>query len=190
VSEETVEPVPRGLDADLIAAFRRGDTDALGAVYDRFSRPVWSVAMSVLRDRALAEDAAQDAFLRAWRAAASFDPSRELAPWLLTIARRTALDVLRRETRPTQGGHAGEQDVVIREPGIERAYETWQVRTALDELPQAERDVIRMSHFEEMTHQEIAEALEVPVGTVKSRSHRAHRKLATRLAHLVNGGDG
>ena len=74
---------------------------------------------------------------------------------------------------------------MINLPGIERAYEVWEVRDALQELPAAERDVVRMSHFEELTHQEIAQALDIPVGTVKSRSHRAHRRLAERLAHLV-----
>ena len=180
---------PDEVPADVVRAFRDGDVDALGAVYDRYSRPVWAVAMRVLGDRALAEDAAQETFLRAWRAAADFDPGRPLAPWLFTIARRTAIDVLRREARPTQGGHDAEQDAVVAMPGIERAWDAWQVRTALAELPAEERDVVRLAHFEEMTHREIAELLDVPVGTVKSRSHRAHRRLAGRLAHLVSGGD-
>jgi RNA polymerase sigma-70 factor (ECF subfamily) len=175
---------------DVRAAFRDGDVAALGTVYDRYSRGVWSVAMSVLRDRALAEDATQEVFLRAWRASATFDPRRELAPWLFTIARRTAVDLLRSETRPTQGGHVAEEDgAVVAMPGIEHAYETWQVRLALDELPEDERTVVRLSHFEQMTHREIADALAVPLGTVKSRSHRAHRRLAERLAHLMSGGD-
>lgn len=173
----------------MVAAFRAGDVEALGAVYDRFSRAVWSVAMTVLHDRGLAEDATQETFLRAWRGAADFDLGRPLAPWLLTIARRTAIDVLRRESRPTQGGHDGEQDVVVRVPGIEHAWEAWEIRLALDALPEDERAVVRMSHFEELTHSEIAAVLDVPVGTVKSRSHRAHRRLAGRLAHLMDGGE-
>jgi RNA polymerase sigma-70 factor (ECF subfamily) len=177
------------LPREVLEGFRSGDVAALGAVYDRYNRAVWSVAMSVLHDRELAQDATQEVFLRAWRAAASYDPDRELAPWLYTIARRTAVDVYRREARPTQGGHGVEQDVVVRMPGIEQAYETWEVRSALDELSAEERDVVRMSHFEAMTHREIADALDVPVGTVKSRSHRAHRRLASRLAHLVQGGE-
>jgi RNA polymerase sigma-70 factor (ECF subfamily) len=177
------------LDRAILDAFAGGSVEALAAVYDRYSRAVWSVTMSVLSNRSLAEDATQETFLRAWRAADTYDPDRDIAPWLFTIARRTAIDVYRREARPTQGGHGVEQDVVVRMPGIERAYETWEVRSAVDELPAEERDVVRMSHFEEMTHREIAEALDLPVGTVKSRSHRAHRRLADRLAHLVNGGE-
>lgn len=182
-------PAATEVSVEVMESFRLGDVAALGVVYDRYSRAVWSVAMSVLRDRALAEDATQEVFLRAWRAAASFDPSRGMSAWLFTIARRTAIDVHRREARPTQGGHAGEQDGVVRMPGIEHAYETWQVRTALDELPADERAVVRMAHFDEMTHREIADALNIPLGTVKSRSHRAHRRLAERLAHLVSGGE-
>ena len=178
-----------GLDPLVLDRFRIGDVTGLAAVYDRYSRAVWSVALSVLRDRGLAEDATQETFLRAWRAADSYDPVRPLAPWLLTIARRTAIDVQRREGRPTQGGHDAEQDVVVRMPGIEHAWQAWEIRLALDELPVDERAVIRMSHFDEMTHREIAEVLAIPVGTVKSRSHRAHRWLAGRLAHLVNGAE-
>lgn len=177
------------LSPDVLESFRRGDVAALGVVYDRYSRAVWSVAWSVLRDRMLAEDATQEVFLRAWRAAASFEPTRGMSAWLFTIARRTAVDVHRREARPTQGGHAGEQDAAIGMRGIEHAYETWQVRVALHELPDDERTVVRMSHFEEMTHREIADALDIPLGTVKSRSHRAHRRLADLLAHLMGGGD-
>lgn len=177
------------LDPALLNGFRSGDVDSLAAVYDRYSRAVWSVSFGVLRDRGLAEDATQETFLRAWRAASTYQPDRPLAPWLLTIARRTAIDVQRREARPTQGGHDAEQDVVVHLPGMEHAWEAWEIRLALDELPEDERSVIRMAHFEEMTHREIAEALDVPVGTVKSRSHRGHRRLAARLAHLVNGGD-
>jgi RNA polymerase sigma-70 factor (ECF subfamily) len=180
-------------EARVREAFRAGDLDALAAVYDRFQRAVWSVAMTVLRDRGLAEDATQETFLRAWRAAATYDPDRELSPWLMTIARRTAVDVLRREARPTQGGHQAEQDAVVHLPDIERAWEAWEVRSALDELPEEERAVMRMSHYQGFTHREIADQLGVPVGTVKSRSHRAHRRLTESLAHLVDepaGGGG
>ena len=142
--------------------------------------------MSVLRDRALAEDAAQEAFMRAWRGASSFDPSRPLSPWLMTIARRTALDVHRREFRPTRGGHAPEQEVSVNLPGIERAWETWEIRLALEELPDEERHVVALAHFQGLSHPQIAEKLGIPVGTVKSRSFRAHKRLAQLLSHLVD----
>lgn len=167
-------------------AFCAGDQRALALVFDVYSRQVWSVAMSVLRNRELADDATQETFMRAWRSANQFDPERSMAPWLMTIARRTALDVLRRENRPTRGGHEPEQDVVINLPGIERAWETWEIRAALDQLPDEEREVVFYAHFHGLTHQQIAEHLGVPVGTVKSRSFRAHKRLAALLEHVVN----
>ena len=175
-------------DAALRLAFSQGDTDALGQVFDLYSRPIWSVAMGVLRNRQLADDATQEAFMRAWRAADRFDPNRSLAPWLMTIARRTALDVLRRENRPTRGDHEEEQDVVVNLPGIERAWETWEIKAALEQLPDEERQVVWFAHYHGMSHPQVAEQLGIPVGTVKSRSFRAHKRLASLLRHVVAEG--
>jgi len=144
--------------------------------------------MAVLRDRQLADEATQETFMRAWRASDRYDPSRPLAPWLLTIARRTALDVIRRESRPTRGGHEPERDVPLHVPGIERAWETWEVKSALNRLPADERDVVWFAHFHGMSHPQIADQLGVPVGTVKSRSHRAHKRLASLLSHMISEG--
>lgn len=175
-------------DVALRRAFCAGDVDALGRVFDLFSRPAWSVAMGVLRDRQLADDATQEAFMRAWRAADRFDPDRSLAPWLMTIARRTALDVLRWENRPTRGDHEPEQDVVVNLPGIERAWETWEVKAALERLPTEEREIVWFAHYHGMSHPQIADQLDIPVGTVKSRSFRAHKRLAALLSHVVTEG--
>lgn len=183
-----VGPTATGPGVAVLRAFQRGDVEALGQVFDAYSRPVWSVAMSVLRNRELADEATQETFLRAWRAADRYDADRDLAPWLLTIARRTALDVLRRENRPTRGAHEPEQDVTVDLPGIERAWETWEVRAALEQLPDDERQVAWLAHFHGMTHQQIATQTGVPVGTVKSRSFRAHKRLASLLGHVVQGG--
>ncbi len=186
VTQADAEPADRSdLPGDVLQAFCRGDVNALSAVFDRYSRPVWSVAMSVLSNRQLADDATQETFLRAWKAADRFDHSRPLAPWLLTIARRTALDVIRRENRPTRGGHEQEQDQVVHAPGIERAWETWEIRQALDQLPDEERQVMFLAHFKGMSHPQIATELGIPTGTVKSRSYRAHKRLASLLQHVV-----
>ncbi|MEM7272166.1 MAG: sigma-70 family RNA polymerase sigma factor [Actinomycetota bacterium] len=174
------------LAPSVIASFCNREVDGLAAVYDHFARPVWSVTMSVLGNRQLAEDAAQETFLKAWNGAARFDQSRPLGPWLMTIARRTALDVHRRESRPTRGGHAQEQEVAINLPGIERAWEVWEIRAALDQLPDEERHVVELAHFGGMSHPQIAERLGVPVGTVKSRSFRAHKRLAALLGHMID----
>jgi RNA polymerase sigma-70 factor (ECF subfamily) len=172
------------LPPSVLARFRDRDADALGQVYDRYHRAVWSVALSVCRVDALAQEAVQETFVRAWQSAGSYDPARDLGPWLLTIARHATLDVLRRELRPTRGGHEQEQDAVVEDPGIDRVWTAWQVQEAVRRLTDDEAQIVRLSFFEDLTHGQIAERLGMPVGTVKSRSHRAHRRLAELLAHL------
>ena len=175
------------MQPDLATRFRTGDPDAVREVYRRYAGPVTTVAMSVLRDRELAADAVQQTFVKAWKAAASFDADRELAPWLYSIARRTAIDVMRAESTPTRGGHAPEQDQAIEPIGFERTWEAYEVRQAVESLPDGEREVIQLSHGAGMTHAEIADRLGIPPGTVKSRSNRAHRRLAAALGHLAPG---
>jgi len=177
------------LPAATLAGFRNGDVDALGEVYDRYARPVWSVAIGVTRTDQLAQEAMQETFIRAWQAASSYDPERDIGPWLLTIARYTALDVMRRELRPTRGGHEAEQDAVVESPGIDQAWTSWAVQEALGSLGTEEREIVRLSFFEDLTHVQIAERLGLPLGTVKSRSHRAHRRLAELLSHLRDNPD-
>jgi RNA polymerase sigma-70 factor (ECF subfamily) len=141
--------------------------------------------MAITHDRELAAEVVQQTFLKAWRAAATFDGTREIAPWLYSIARRTAIDCVRAESRPTRGGHAPEVDVGEEGTSLDRVWEQFQVRRAIDGLPPDEREVVRRSHLLGETHEEIAARLEIPVGTVKSRSARAHRRLASALAHLT-----
>jgi len=170
---------------DLIEQFKRGDPDAVRAVYREHSGAVYTVARSIVRDRDLAADVVQQTFVKAWRAAKSFEGNRQLAPWLYSIARRTAIDTLRSETKPTRGGHAPETDVGIQPETFERTWERFEVRRAIDALPDGEREVVRLSHMEGHTHEAIAERLDIPLGTVKSRSGRAHKRLAAALAHLT-----
>jgi RNA polymerase sigma factor (sigma-70 family) len=127
-------------EPDLAAKFAAGDPDGVRFVYQRYARLVYAVAFKLLGERGLAEEATQQTFLSAWRAAASFDASRELGPWLATIARRTAIDIHRREARRPVGVGLEQVDpsapeLVTRPVGIETAYEIWEVRRALDELP-------------------------------------------------------
>jgi RNA polymerase sigma factor (sigma-70 family) len=174
------------IGADTIERFRLGDADAVRAVYNEYGRLVFTVARRVLGDRSLAEEAAQQAFVQAWRAASSFDAGRELGPWLATIARRVAIDVHRREARRAHDSldAPGQAPLVTLPPSAEQVYEVWQVREAIDTLEPADRDLVRMQHLEGLTHSEIAQRLSVPIGTVKSRSFRVHRALAARLGHL------
>ena len=170
---------------DVIERFRAGDAEAVRALYREHAGAVMTVAVSIVRDRELAADVVQQTFVKAWRSAASFQGDREFAPWLYAIARNTAVDALRAEAKPTRGGHEQEVDVHVEGTSMEQVWEGFQVRHAVDALPPDERDVVRRSHLLGQTHDQIATELGVPIGTVKSRSNRAHRRLATALAHLA-----
>jgi len=175
--------------AELAVRFAAGEPGSVAEVYRAYGRLVYAVAYRVLGDASLAEDATQQTFVQAWQNAASFDPSRNLAPWLATIAGRSAIDVYRRNRRHRD--HSNLDAVTLTEPGLsspppsaEQIYDVWQVRRALDTLSDQDREVIRLQHFRELTHTEIADHLAIPLGTVKSRSFRAHRRLAGLLGHL------
>ncbi|MGX7680225.1 RNA polymerase sigma factor [Jatrophihabitans sp. DSM 45814] len=178
-------------DAELASRFADGDPDTIRVVYQTYGRLVYSVAYKVLGDVALAEDATQQTFIQAWRAASSYDPSRELGPWLATIARRAAIDVFRHERRHRNldGIESVENALVSPPPSAEQISDVWEVRKALEKLPDQDRELIRMQHYQELTHSEIAERLSIPVGTVKSRTFRAHRRLVGLLGHLRAGDD-
>ncbi|WP_183407151.1 RNA polymerase sigma factor [Nocardioides marmorisolisilvae] len=179
-------------EADLAQRFAAGDPDSIRVVYQSYGRLVFSIAYRVLRDAGLAEDATQQTFVQAWRAAASYDPTRPLGAWLTTIAKRVTIDVHRRERR-----HRGHDDIdgtaaselITLPPSVDHLDDVAEVHSALDELSSQDRTIIRLQHFDDLTHHEIADRLEIPLGTVKSRSHRAHRRLAGVLVHrrTVNG---
>ena len=176
------------LDARLRARFRDGDPDAIRAAYSAYGRLVYAVAYRILAGRGLAEEATQQTFLKAWRSAGSVDPSRELGPWLATIARRVSIDIYRREAhravRPLDAVPEDDPALVSPAIAVEDAYDVWEVRRAVSLLPADEREVVRAQHFEGLTHDQIAARLGIPLGTVKSRSFRAHRRLASELGHL------
>jgi RNA polymerase sigma factor (sigma-70 family) len=176
------------IDARVRTRFSEADPDAVRAVYKAYGRLVYTVAYRLLADRSLSEEATQQTFLKAWRASAQIDPSRDLGPWLATIARRVAIDLHRRERRHSADpldAVASEHPALVSLPlTIETAYEVWEVRRALSALPAEDQEVVRLQHFEGLTHAQIAQRLGVPVGTVKSRSFRAHKRLATNLRHV------
>lgn len=171
------------MEPEVLARFRAGDEQAIKAVYDRYSGAVYALSMSVLRDPGRAADSTQQTFVKAWRSANSYDPNRPLAPWIYAIARRTAIDIYRKEKRRFPS-----DKIEIAEDGasIEEVWEVFEVRAALDRLSDEERQVVKMSHFDGLTHVEIAERLDIPIGTVKSRSHRAHVRLVDMLSHLTD----
>ncbi|MET7550859.1 sigma-70 family RNA polymerase sigma factor [Streptomyces sp. NPDC005500] len=174
--------------------FSRGDETALPEMYRRFSGPMFVTALSLLGNREHAAEAVQQAFVQAWRAAASFDPKRELQPWLYAITRRTAVDTYRRERRNAMHvsldeSWAGEGELAAEGPSMETAWRVWQVREALDQLHPDERQVLHLAYFEGFTQSEIAKTLGIALGTVKSRTARAQRRLAQLLAHVRDAED-
>jgi RNA polymerase sigma factor (sigma-70 family) len=176
------------LDPCVLARFRDGDPEAVRAAYAAYGRLVYAVSYAILRNRDQSEEATQQTFLKAWRSAGSVAPGRELGPWLATIARRAAIDIYRRESRraarPLDAIPADDPALVSPAVSLEDSYELWEVRRAVSQLPSDEREIVRAQHFEGLTHEQIAARLEIPVGTVKSRSFRAHRRLASALRHL------
>jgi RNA polymerase sigma-70 factor, ECF subfamily len=174
--------------APLEVRFARRDERALADAFDEHAGPMLAVASRLLGDRRVAEEAVQQAFIQAWRAAGQFDPERPLGPWLYTIVRNAAMDAWRRERRHDTRSL---DDVAARDlpsfapPALDDAYDVWRVRRALDALPPGEREVVRLAHLEQLTHPEIAARMGVPVGTVKSRSHSAYRKLRAALSPAV-----
>jgi RNA polymerase sigma factor (sigma-70 family) len=178
-------------DAELAAEFATGNPDTVRTVYQTYGRLVYAVAYKVLGDAGLAEDATQQTFVQAWRSADRFDPARAFGPWLATIARRVAIDVYRQSRRHQGYSPLESVDAVLATapPSAEQIYEVWEVRRAIDDLPEDERQLVRLQHFAGLSQSEIATQLQIPIGTVKSRMHRAHRRLLGELGHLRPGMD-
>ncbi len=168
-----------------------GDDGVIVELYRAYAARILGLALHVLADRQLAEEVVQETILRVWRRAETFDPTRDLEPWLFRIARNAAYDAARaRACRPRpQWGDPDPTLGSMAEPGdghdpadaVETLALRWEVRAAIDDLPEIEREVVRLQHLRGMSHREVAAALGISVGTVKSRSHRAHGRLATAL---------
>lgn len=182
-------------DAALVAALATDEVGALEQLYDRYSALVFSVALRVLHDHALAEDVTQEVFLRIWRQPASFDPQRgRFISWLSSVARNRALDEQRRMTRRRRAEDQDE-DPVLRLPAEGRgddpareallAEERLRVREAMLDLPDAQRTVIELAYFGGLTQTEIAERTGDPLGTIKTRVRLGMRKLREALTDFV-----
>jgi RNA polymerase sigma-70 factor (ECF subfamily) len=179
-------------DYELGVRFRDGDPDAIREVYRLFSGRVFALCRSILADSEQARDAVQQTFLQAWRAADRFEPDRPLSTWLNMICRRVCIDSYRRDRRALEAltPTGSLNDVSTDGPSMERTWTAWEVRRAVDQLPDPLREIVRLSHLEGWSLAQIADRLDVPIGTVKSRSHRAHRRLVDSLAYLSTTEEG
>ncbi|MGH2932631.1 MAG: sigma-70 family RNA polymerase sigma factor [Gaiellaceae bacterium] len=171
-------------DEALLAAVARSDEAALAELYDRFGRMAYGLALRVLRDSALAEDAVQDAFLNVWRSAESFQADRAKAStWVLTFVHRRAVDLVRREERrrtepeeaaPVPSGPGADEDA-------ERRSKREVVQDALRQLPPEQREAIELAYYGGYTQSELAERLGEPLGTIKSRMFAGLQRLRALL---------
>jgi RNA polymerase sigma-70 factor (ECF subfamily) len=184
-------------DAALIALVAKRDEAALAALYDRYSRLVFSVAYRVVGQRQLAEEITLDAFQNVWQAAASFRQDRgRFATWLMSVARHRAIDELRRLGVRPEGSSVeldqGLTDGPARSDSIEDMVSLGQrraaVRRALAQLPDAQRRALELAYFGGLTQQEIAERLGAPLGTIKTRMRMGMQKLRRALEEAEAGG--
>ena len=176
-------------DAAVARRFAAGEPDAVREVYRRYRGRLAAVARSLLSDPNVIDDVVQQTFMQAWRASASFDAERSLSAWLYAICRRVCIDEYRRSIRTPEPTATGEHnDGVDLGPSIERTWTVWEIRQAIDRLPAEEREVVRLASLEGHSLVEIALRQGVPIGTVKSRAFRAHRRLAAALDHLAPSG--
>jgi len=173
---------PEPTDGELIRRVGAGDRDAFEKLYRRYTRPVLGLALRRLGDRGRAEDALQDAFAAIWRSAASYDPARgQGGAWLYTVARNAIVDGARRRSEPPVD--APEQPSAERGPDerAEASWLAWRVHGALELLPAHERPVIELAYWGGLSQSEIADFLQIPLGTVKTRTRSALARLADLL---------
>lgn len=166
------------LDPQVIAAARRGDVRAFEVIVRRYQHPVWRLCFGLTGDRAAAEDAMQEAFLRIYKHLPRYRTQSRFSTWLFAIARNCAIDELRRRTRRNVLGRRAVSPEAIDE-GPAAALE---VRDAVLALPLELREPIIWIDVLGATYAEAARALKVPLGTLKSRVHKARHTLAFELA--------
>jgi RNA polymerase sigma-70 factor (ECF subfamily) len=178
------------LDEQLIEAVAAGDDAALGVLYDRYAKAVFSLAVRITQDQGLAEEITQEVFLRLWRNAGTFSAERgRFSSWLLSVTHHLAVDQLRRRrVRPQTVASTDDAQVQgMPDTRADVEEEAWlsvqrsAVRTALDQLPPAQRRVIELAYFGGLTHVEIAATLGDPLGTVKTRLRLGLQKLRELL---------
>jgi RNA polymerase sigma-70 factor (ECF subfamily) len=189
-------------DAELVASTLTGSQEGFRELVLRFERPVYSLIARLVQDPAMAEDLAQEAFVKAWRSLRTYDASRKLASWLFKIAHNTAIDHLRKsalETVPLEtpdeddgrGGLAAVlSDTSSEDPAAaaERRDMARSLERAISRLRPEYREAVVLFYVEGASYQEICETTGLPLGTVKTNLHRARKELAQEMSALGWGG--
>ena len=172
----------RADDAALLARIVERDERAVEALYERYSRQLYSLAYQVTKADRFAQDVVQEVFVAVWKDASRFDASRgALAPWLFSLARHKAIDLVRREANVRK--HTADVDLEFREAPDDVDREAWlnlrrdRVREAIGQLTETQRVALELAFFSGLTHVEVAERLEIPLGTAKTRIRSALLRL-------------
>lgn len=179
-------------DTALVALIARRDERALGALYDRYSRLAFSLAVRMVGDRALAEEIAADSFVNVWRSSGSYSPARgRFVSWLMSVVRHRAIDELRRLNVRPEGSAVELNDALLttaHSDGLDEMLDVRRrrevVRSALASLPAPQRDALELGYFGGLTQQEIAEKTGTPLGTIKTRMRLGLLKMRDELRRL------
>lgn len=188
-------------DSELVRRALAGSEEAYAEIVRRFERPVFSLVLRMVRDRALAEDLSQEVFIKAFGALGTFDRKRKLSSWLFKIAHNATVDHLRRRrlaTVPLETPDEGPDPLsTVGAPGIddpERVAERGDlargIERGLAELRPDYREVLVLRFQEGLAYEEIAEVCDLPLGTVKTHLHRARKALAVHMAKAGWGPQG
>lgn len=174
---------------ELVARVAAGDGRAFAALYDRTAPFVYGLLLRMLRNRDEAEDVAQEVYLQLWRTAATFDSRRSTAvAWIAMVARSRAIDRLRSETsrRAAVEGASVEPSPASADPEEDASISERRglVRDAMAELPAEQRTALELAFFQGLSHREISERTDIPLGTVKTRIRAAVAKLEKALSAL------
>lgn len=180
-------------DPKIIQLIAKADENALGELYDRYSRLVYSMALNTLGDPNLAEEVTQDVYLRVWRKASTYRENQsKVLTWLTSITRYRCIDIHRRRSvRPESNQISWSENPALDLPDgfnvesqVELSQRSEAIRRAMQSLPEPQRQALAMAFFLGYTHTEIAATLEQPLGTVKTRIRSGMQKLRSELNRL------
>jgi RNA polymerase sigma-70 factor (ECF subfamily) len=196
--------LPQRSDEQLLADYRKGDTPAFRSLIERHQEDLIRFLIRLTGDRQAAEDVFQETFLQVHISADTFDPTRRFKPWLFTIAANKARDLLRKRVRRQEvdlsapinrdEGNGGqsfidlmEVNIAAPEVGLEAEERDRLVQRAIDRMPVSLREILLLAYFNRLSYAQIADELEIPLGTVKSRLHSAVASFARQWQNVNEG---